>query len=354
VLAYDPAGSAAAAFDADTGKLVWERALPPRTPGTATGLNSGASPHDGHLLVYGQHTAVLDAATGEVAWAFEPSRVRKFPIELKEPPDPSSSPPSRSTGYSASPVSPYSYATRYPQMASSSYGRMPFLLSRPPPQYVMYSQPSATAWSPASVSAGGTAFASPGAVWASPQQAFQPRLAALAGNRLLLFGSYGLLLLPLDFPFGAKHVPASGIFVGLAGRTACLIAQNQVLLLIDVLDGTRREFDLKEVTGGYANAEIQAVTDGPLIYLTGPGGALCLNAHKAERIFKAAWPDTVAETATAALRQNSSSLWHGSYYGYGAFQYYLPPVAEVGEGLLLTRLGPHRVVALVERDADDE
>ena len=381
LLTYEPASGTLTKIDRATGRIVWDQVLAGRNKVRIESYNSGASLSGDKLLVYGSRTAILDARTGQLQWSFEPSRVRKFPVELGEPaagglPTPAVAPKSgiRLSGFS---------------FVHGSSPPRPSPRPGPPVQYVNYLQPTA----PSAMPPGGLSLAPPAVVWAALAKSGTPRHAELIDRLLLLFDPSGIQIIDTDLPLASKRVEVTGQFVGMAGRIACLAAGSQ-LSLIDVTDGTLKQCSVQEVAGK-ALAPFQAAVDGPLVYLTGPGGIACVKAATAEQVFHATWPKEITLPAPPEPKKPAPSAvtvrkpyapappphMHGpSYVPAPTSPYvaagppYMPPsisspvavpagqaaaavlpsVACVDRGVLYTVVTPTRVVALTESNTDGQ
>ncbi len=387
LLTYEPVSGTVTRIDPGTGKIVWDGTFAPEKPptGIISWHNSGASLCGHRLLVYGTRTAIVDLPSGQIQWSFEPWRVRKFPVELRDPsiqtPTATTSPlPAYLPGYSrysvtssaGYPVPPPS--TRFPGQPT------------PPAQFVSYLQTNSFSGLPP----GGVRLAAPAVAWASNLQQGMPRRACLTDRRLLLFDQSGLQIVHTDLPLAGKRVEAAGQLIGLAGRTACLLSGSQ-LQFVDLTDGSVKQCDLQEIAVGTGQsagslypllglAPIQATIDGSWVYATGPGGILCVNAITARRAFKADWPADLAPATPAT--PTTPTVATGPYpplpnpYGPG---YYPPPgvygpgysppstsiyqgipgvhaptISRVDRGVLYATATPNHVVALTQRSADGQ
>ena len=184
------------------------------------------------------------------------------------------------------------------------------------------------------------------------ERAPRARFAAVHGERLLLLGAQSFAA-RLDLPLAARPLPAAGVYVGVAGGAACFLQPGPKLATADLATLEPRQFPLDDVTGGLANAPVQAATDGALVYLTGPTGILCVNARTGHKVFAAPWPERAAPKQPPAPTRNAQYLWHGvSAYCTNDYGPCMPLAACVQRGLLLTVVTPSRVVALGERAAD--
>ena len=185
-------------------------------------------------------------------------------------------------------------------------------------------------------------------VWA--QNVGQQRMGVLAGDRLLLFGPSGLLIVRLDVPFKSKAVSATGAFVGLAGRTACLL-QASHLALIDVVSGDVKTFPLKDITEG--RGAVQAALDGLMVYVTGPKGILCVNARTRQSAFTASWPAALAPGKAQARNADAQGVTyalHWLQHQAGGRTVLLPLLNRAYKGVLYARVSRWRIAALAARD----
>ena len=403
VLACAPASCSVICLDPATGKTVWERSLDVAGRPPSGTLGSGADLSGGRLLIYGPRAAVLDADTGEVEWSFEPERVRSFPLRLEEPETPEAR-----AARASSPLAAYAFggpgaSLRAPYMnyggkvIRSGYGFGGSGLPRPKPAYVPHLSRSGGGHAHAhGVATSGTVYAAPAVVWAA--NATAERLALLVGDRVILVSRNEMRILRLDLPLAGKQVSCSGAFVGMAGRTACFLNPSG-LTLVDIVRGEAHSVkadavlrrDLRSSAGkrpagspsGQQAVRLQAAIDGPLVYITGPGGVMCVNARLRRKVLAAAWPEgakpgekdkersklattsatpavfpgmshahmrRMMMTSRAAPRQRSIQ-YHlgGTCINYGnVYGPCLPPVDRAAGGVLYATPTPSRVVAIYE------
>lgn len=227
----------------------------------------------------------------------------------------------------------------------------------------------------------------PAAEWAANAASVQSRYGLVDRDRLLLFGSQQFCVVRLDLPFHSETVEVDGTFVGMSGNVACVLRAD-ALTLADTVSGQTAKFSLTpEADAGpleevsdvvFANGQIirgaagasvgrlQAVVDGPVVYLSTPQGITCVNAQTAEAIFSSPWPKNVTpapepapEPVAAPAIQSGrylqrsygphppSYLWSGIALndGQGSGPAY-PLVDRVQDGILLATPTPTRVVAL--------
>jgi hypothetical protein len=344
VLAFDGASGTAVSLDPWTGRLLWERVLPD-APRLQPGMwrTDGASVEGERFLVYGARAAVLDSRTGEVLWSFDPERVSRFPVTLKEPLEEGAQAPAPVVGpWSWSP-----YSSRYgpwggapPVQLVTAYGSGMgggAVVGMGPYGYRAAAQ--------------ATALAAPAVVWA--EQAGD-RLGVVSGPFLLLFGQSGLVLANTELPVVAAHASASGAFVGVSGNTACLLSQG-ALTLVDAPTGRVKTMPLQELAAGKPNARLGAAVSGPSVYVAGPGGIACVIARSGARVFLAPWPEGARDQGDDASAGSLNYRLAGiSRVVSGRWTPPVPPADLVADGALYLVAGPSRVAAIVEDRAGGE
>lgn len=391
LLTYEPISGTVTRIDPATGKIVWDRTFPAEKPAAVSHLNCGASLCGDRLLVYGARTAVVNVESGDLEWSFEPWRVRTFPIELRDPSDEELDAALSAGQYPAAyPTAPYSQPSPaqyvamlrgqpYPVSGPVSYPGTGYI---PPPgqptvQFVDYLQRNTTGGPPS----GTMGLTGAAVAWAASVQQGTSRRAWLTDRALLLMsGQDSLQIVRTDFPLAGKRVSISGRFVGMAGRVMCLVSDEQ-LDLVDLAEGTTKQYDLGEISSGrLPGVPIQAAVDGPMVYVTGPGGILCVAAITGRRVLKADWPagvtvagpdesHSVAEATPQVagastylpprvlLPAGVSTFALPTPYQPGGASSYFPPVPTpavslVDSGVLYATLSPGRIVALSEPPAD--
>ena len=114
----------------------------------------------------------------------------------------------------------------------------------------------------------------------------------------------------------------------------------------------------------------QAIVDGPLVYVVGPGGIMAINALVGKQLYRVDWPEGAAPGAidpASAASTTSPFGKHGyyrmgGYYGGQGVQYLpqgvvvnrmgagvcMPMAGAVDHGVLYVTPSPFRLVALVE------
>ncbi|MGH7201253.1 MAG: PQQ-binding-like beta-propeller repeat protein, partial [Planctomycetaceae bacterium] len=245
VLGYDPVTGRLSRVDAETGKIVWDHALPTPKGAIVNAAASGASLHGDRLFVYGPRTAIVDVASGEVEWSFEPQRIRRLPVALEEPqeePDAgtrtgsSQAMPSYGIPYSGG---GFSSGSRFRYTGISPYGGRYGNASQRPPQFINYHEVNASV-----VTQGGeVALTAPAVAWAAGRQRGEAGWGELLDGRLLLGGPGELLLIPINLPFAGQSLPIRGRFVGTNGRVA-LVQAGTTLHFLDLLTGNTRTYNL--------------------------------------------------------------------------------------------------------------
>jgi hypothetical protein len=181
----------------------------------------------------------------------------------------------------------------------------------------------------------------------------------LAG-RLVLFQGSQIQILPLDAPLTGRLVSASGTLIGTSGHLLYVLAHGQIVC-VDVKRGTVQSYGIQEVAGDSSQGHIQAVADGPVVYVTGPKGILLVNVRNQRKAFFSAWPEALVPKrppAVAGERVSAEMLVSGLRGMVCGGSYVQTvhrtsgtsvhcPTARVDGGTLYTTITPGRVVALV-------
>jgi hypothetical protein len=351
VFAFNPASGEALAVDGPSGKLLWERTLPGEGQSIAWD-NGGMSLADGRLLAYGASAAVLDPASGEVVWAFDPSRAqRAFPLRLEAPRDASAATvggPAPQRAVISLPGSAWVSPAQTPAYVQAyGYGGYQAV---PTVSLVNYLATDAwTSWTGGAAPGAQTALAPPAVAWAAATRG--SRLGCVTRGRMLLFDDAGFYVLTSDLPLAARRIEAGGAFVGLAGDRVCLVDQ-QALTAIDPATGRTLSYPLAGVKAGQPMGEVRVALDGHVAYLIGAAGIEAVNVRSGARLFDAPWPAAVAPPPPEPPQGGTQLTRLGTLAHAGAGgATLLPPVALAADGTLYAVWGS-RVVALVERAAD--
>ena len=232
-----------------------------------------------------------------------------------------------------------------------------------PVQFVDYSQLGEQGALP-TLPPGEACLAGPAVVWAAESQRNPFCSAILLGEKLLLLGESGLRVLRTDLPFSVQCATVNGAWIGMAGNTACLLNENN-LLLVDIA-GPGSEGKTCQIEDG----PFQVIMDGPVIYLTTPKGIQCIKSRSGERVFDVVeWPAGAvpkppkdAAAAAAMPSPNPNDPFATPYQTMGPYRTptYAPPgqqdqnwrqpatLGHVERGVLYTVSLPGRVVAIGE------
>ncbi len=377
---YDPASGDVAAFRRADGKLRWHRTLTMRAQSAPMPQGDGISLQAGRLLVYGPRTAVLDTDNGASLWTFEPERVRRVPFALDEPDDdtsslfgrrrrraPGASKTAGSTRTAAAPtVLPSNPAMWLSGRRNWPAGMNPGMMGWPGgitvpgiPGFgaVTYLTPGGrlpSTWSPQGPTKP-TAVVAPAVRWATALGNGASRRGMLVGRHLLLLRNDAppnshvageALQLDLDLPLFAKQVRISGTPVARLGSRIAFLQEGR-LVLWDVDRGTQAVLTLKAIAGERTRFQVNTAQDGSFVYLTGPGGLMCVNLNGLREVFHTAWPDAVRPERTDDPTW-VQFLLHGmtSWRQGGAIAPVVSPVGFADVSTLYALPAPSRVVAL--------
>ena len=363
LLVCDAAAASLAALDTATGKLIWQRDYTTRaTAVPLNALNTGASLANGRLLFYGTGAFVVNAGDGALLWSFDAGRVRAFPIALSDPvatPVPQNA-PSLYNGRSFRRASFSRFSSSFGGFNQGQLFQLDYLQAAQFRGYNPYlTQP-------------GTQFTltNSAAAWASVNEnSGQERFGILDGERMLLLNGNTLHTVRLDVPFGGGVQNANGIFIGIAGRRACLLNDTALTLCdtdsagissIALTDsGTAQSPESDGPYVPHANIQgaitqaapipVQAAVDGMLIHVSGPDGIATYHARTGERVQKSPWPANVApppQPVPVNRQVNYFSQGRYSYDQNGRMGVMETNTATVRDGVLYTPVSASRLVAL--------
>ncbi len=299
VLLWRAETAMAAAFQPQTGKLLWVRDVSLESPPPMLGpLNAGASCDGTRLLVYGHRPCVLDTATGALLWGFGGETVREFPLALKSGAAMETSALHRTTAPATTAITIASVINppQWTPAAAGAARRVSINYLRP-----LAERASALGqWM-----SGKGALVAPAVAWA--EQGWMPIGGELARGRLILT-TPGLSLAPsLALPLGGPRFEGvTGTWLGATGGRAVFL-NDQGLAIFDLVRGGSVTVPLGDIatpaSGGVAMAANQpflapeGVVAGPRVFVTGPGGLLAVNPWTGRVLFSVAWPEDVRRFA---------------------------------------------------------
>jgi outer membrane protein assembly factor BamB len=352
VIAYDPAADIIGGLDAQTGKLIWCFELQTGKPLAENrilhSLNTGLSCDGRRLFVYGRRTGMIDLDRRQVEWVIDAEHVAKWPLRLDPP---AWAKPLLTTSQSTAGNAPIFSANPSRAFSRSRYTQPQAATG---PLYVDYQKRSTT---PLTADAARqmpeARIVGPAAVWSTASLSGQPRFAFINGSRLGLCSKEQLSIMDTDLPIAGRTMNLMGNYLGCIGHFACFLQSNQ-FVGVDLVTGNRRNYSLSSITSGLPNAWVQAVVDGPLVYLAGRQGVLCLNVLSGQRVFTSDWPagarlgddDLLSPPAAAAIDQSTQTLWSGMIAPLGGNAHCVPSIAAVVRGRLYVAVTPWRLVAI--------
>ncbi len=368
--AYDPTDHKLLVIDRDTGKLTDEWALtasPSRSPGAGAPMAAccGAWRHGPTWLVYGTSASIVDLDRREEVWSFASAESGQFPLRLEAPADRGSPAVTMRPGSGGSSGAPSPSGFVVGQSAAP-FGRPGHPASGPAPvRIVNMTQPNLNASMPSRQTP--VALTLPANAWANLSSVGgQPRLGIMTGERLLLASGQGSVLLPLDLPLSGTSVAIGGTFIGLEGSRACFLdAQGLSTVMLETGQVERIPLGGPQhgqgVRGGVGGTRRAAVLDGPLAYVTEPGGVTGINVVTGRRVFEASWPKDVVD-APVAPGQGGQATGRGGQAtnvnymlggislmvpGQGHWGAMMPPVDCItAGGTLITSPVPGRILAV--------
>ncbi len=410
---YSPGEGRVWVLDAATGKLLdsfivgggaGAAANADELPLPLSWLNSGMSSDDGRTLVYGSSAAVIDTATGRLRWSFAADGGALLPIRLDEPDEEGAKKTTGSAGgsgatttsgssgashYMGGPVlfSPHVSTLHvntlrggYPGYGGGGSALQPAVVTRIPTS----SRTGLESVNLSLLRQGRLQLVPPAAAWADAKSL--NRLGLLQGPRLLLLSSGpvnqgGALqgyLTRLDLPVVGGSVSVDGTFLGVSGRLAVFL-RGTSLNLLDLNTGSVRTCDVSAATM-VARAQQQplvpsatpqppapattGVVDGPVAYVTGDGGVICVNLSLAKPIYTAPWSAALADRLTTEPMRASYAYRGITLSPIGpdgatptndngqTIGITRPPIDRVVPGMLLTSPRPGLLIAVRAAAAD--
>jgi hypothetical protein len=353
LVAYDPAQDAIAALACDSGKVVWTYEIGEGRPLDAARLliwlTTGAALDGDRLFVYGRRTALVNLARREVEWTIEPELASKLPVKLDPPTTPTTTP-----AYGTPTASPFaSRFTSYTPPASF-YAPASASSSAATSRYVDYQRRSTTTTTGESTrQLNQTSLVGPAGLWSVASREGHPRFAVLNDNRLMLASNDRISTMDIDLPIAGRNNRTVGTYLGCIGQHVCFLRANE-FYSINLVDGRRGYYTLNDVTGGLTTSRLQAVIDGPLVYVTGPRGLVCINVLAGKRVFRGPWPEGAELAAddprwpadAGGVDQSSQYLWNGVSVPLSGAARCTPPIGAVFGGTLYVAITPWRVVAI--------
>ena len=350
LLVCDATAASVGALDPATGKLVWQRSYPTRPASVPmTMFNTGASLSNGRLLFYGNGAFVVNADDGALLWSFDAKRAREFPIALSDP----AATPAPQTTASPSYRGRRSYSSRSFSSSYGGYNQQQLL------QLDYLNASGSGSYNPYAMQAGAQfALTKSAAAWAAANaNSGYGRFGVLSGDRMVLMNGYNMHTVRLDVPFGGGVHNANGIFIGIAGRRACLLNETGITLC-DIDSNSTNSIAFSETAAGgtprvsmqAAPIPVQVAVDGMLLHVSGPDGIATFHARTGERIQQTPWPANIAPPAQPVPINRSAQYNIRGRFTYtpdgrtGAMEMV---TATVSDGVLYTPVTASRLVALV-------
>ena len=319
---FEPCTGRAAALDRETCKLIWLRQLPQKEKSELRLVDqlTGASLSGGRLFVYGSWCAVLDAKDGEVRWSFEADRVRRARVELRE--------------RERDPFALFLGNLGMAPMGGSAQEKPGADLL----DHTRRAQSNSTHASPRLVA--------PAVDWAARLDPSQARTAWVVGSRLIL-GRNELSVVDLELPLVPRIVQRAGSYFGSYGDLFCLV-EPSALWVLDLRDGTSKSLSLGPLAVEGKTQRLQGYLDGPMAYVSGAGGVICLNVATGVRVWHSPWPQGLEPEGKAkrfaSFSYRGQKLEDTSVHNKPTGRTAL--IGHAAEGVLYVPSEPYRLVAL--------
>ena len=312
---FEPCTGRAAALERASCKLLWLRELPQLRDETrlVEGL-VGASLAGGRLFVYGAWCAILDAESGAVRWSFEAERVRRTRVELRE---------------------------KEREPLSLFLGG--FSLSAPPPSnpgedLLDYTRRGASQQTSPRLVA-------PAVDWAARLDPLRARTGWVLGSRLVL-AREDVSIVDLELPLFPRRVQLAGSYLGSYGELLCLAEPGGLHVLDLQQGGQTRKLSLAPLSAPGKSERLNGCLAGPVAYVSGASGIVCLNVATGLRVWFAPWPEGLAPGEDDAMK-GSFNYRGQAFQAPGAAEAWSQPLIGLAdETSLYLPSEPWRLLAL--------
>ena len=182
--------------------------------------------------------------------------------------------------------------------------------------------------------------------WAARLDPNQARTAWVVGSRLIL-GRNELSVVDLELPLFPRLVQRAGSYFGSYGDLFCLV-EPSALWVLDLRDGTAKTLSLGPLQVEGRTQRLQGYLDGPMAYVSGAGGVICLNVATGVRVWHSPWPEGLEPEGKA--KRFASFSYRGQKLEDAAV--HTKPtgrtaiIGHASEGVLYVPSEPYRLVAL--------
>lgn len=342
IVAWQPTSGELAAFDARSGKLLWnhESKNERNEVGKVISINSGISIDRGLVFAWGRSAVVYDLPSGKPIWKLSGRSGMTFPVRIRK----------RRSGASADLTAELSTnENEASRLASSEPVQFDFLSRN--------DRKSADFSTSVVRGSGGTELVNPAGYWANGRltegDAADARLEA---GYLWLMRAGSVRRVSVRLPVAAGELPAEGSFVGRVGNHLWFIDGSK-LHHTDFVNGRIQKIDC----GDLGNS-LRAVLTGNQLVARGSNGVRLINAVTGNVIGFSLWPQEMREFLAEVLPnevsapENSESLWQGevNYSTNGEPDFCYPVIDQVAENRYFTRFGSGTLLCLERKPETKE
>ncbi len=343
VVVFQPLAQEVAAFDFETGKLLWDRDLKgsehEENPELVS-LNSGVSVSEGVALVYGWTTTLLDTATGQKLWSLSGRKTAEFPIVIREDHGEEIS----SDAVIVEVVSNDSEAWKQGRSGDST----PTPLS-----LVDFLSVRDAEFSHSDYLHNRSALVGPSVHWADSRlREGGPALGVLDRSHLWLMQGESIRRVLTRFPAASQELPATGVFLGVKQSHAWFLDGNS-LLHADF----HRNLTTRLAVGNLGGAAtIGGVLSGNQLVVRGQVGVESINVLTGRVIGQATWPAAMNEYLKdrfpdLGVTPVSGETWQGRIAKRGPGQpgFCIPPSDLITNDRYVITFGGDTLVAIGPR-----
>jgi len=340
---FVPSTQVLTCFETDSGKLIWTTKVGEDIEGASNGmfsLNTGLTLREGHVFVYGQESAILDAASGNVVWSFSGEESAIFPLVLREVREEAAATEVASLNAA---VIPKAAATP----AADAVGGAVFI---EPGLYDFQARGAVGALNPSAFLSAPSSLVGPGVFWAKERlRSEDASHAIISEGYLMLMQSGKVRRISTRLPLASRELPAGGSFVGQSGNHAWFL-DGEFLHHVDFYRERASRLDIRDLGDP---ASVRGTVVGNQLVVRGNRLLKLINARTGQVIGQGNLPVDLIEylkhsAADEAPAVPVRAVWQGRIYreGHGYPGYCFPVTDLVSGNRYFTTFGNHTLVCL--------
>ncbi len=339
---FNPATQLLTCLETASGKLLWTTKIGGEMRGETGGmfsLNTGLTLREGHVFVYGQDSAIVEAGSGKVVWSFSGEETAVFPLVLRESRDEpvesagalTNTPPITGKAVPPDPVSSLRQATLYDFQSKSDPGGInpPAFLSAP------------------------SALVGPGVFWARERlRRDDASYADIAEGYLMLMQGGKVRRISTRLPLASRELPSGGSYLGQTGNHAWFL-DGESLHHVDFFRERASQLVIRDLGDP---ATVRGTIVGNQLVVRGNRSLKVINARTGQLIGEAPLPARLIEYLNHSGLDvpdsaGARAVWQGRIYreGQGYPGYCLPVTDLVSGSRYFTTFGNRTLVCLEAR-----